>query len=354
MEYLTKRFDHAHQQTDVEKKSNVKEVTYGNCRTRERATRDEEQVATEGRVGEMGETPRGRDNEAAAATGLGMKTTDHQRTDGVSLATPASGPRDNPKGNLDLVKPPPSPPSVESTTPPKRTQPHANESHGMGRVVAGRDNDDEERRAHECADDPVNSADTSTDETAASTTASASTDAAAPYKAKATRDQGDQAKTSASAPSAPHDHPGHTMTTDPPRPSEDPVDTTGDYERRPDAPTEPPDMPEGTKRRGSREQVEPRVSGVLRGSAQGTGDDGAKTRPPVKPGDPDDEVEGARVDAVEMGALKATRGDEEDPGEDGDEERRPGIPDEPSDEPQVESRDPTGVQVEPGGETGVE
>ena len=235
IDYLTKRFDHAHQQTDVEKKSNVKEVTYGNCRTRERATRDEEQVATEWRVGEKGETPRGRDDEAAPATGPGMKTTDHHRTDSVSLATPASGPQVDQKVVLDLVKPPPSPSSVTSTTPPKRTrtQPHANEPHGMGRVVAGRDNDDEDRRAHECADedrrahecadDPVNSVDTSTDETAASATASASIDAAAPHRdeAEATQDQGYQPATSASAPSA--SHPGEdAMMPDPPRPSEDP------------------------------------------------------------------------------------------------------------------------------------
>jgi hypothetical protein len=66
-------------------------------------------------VGEMGETPRGRvDEEAAAATGPGTATTDHIWTDGVSLATPASGPRDDQTVKLDLVKPPP-PPTVEST-----------------------------------------------------------------------------------------------------------------------------------------------------------------------------------------------------------------------------------------------
>ena len=71
----------------------------------------------------------------------------------------------------------------------------------MGQVVAGRDDDDDDCRAHECADDPVYGADTSTDETAATgQTASASMDAAAPHEAKATQDQGDQAKTSASTP----------------------------------------------------------------------------------------------------------------------------------------------------------
>ena len=45
------------------------------------------------------------------------------------------------------------------------------------------------------------------------------------------------------------DHPDKVaMTRNPPRPSEDPVDVTADDERRPDAPTEPPDMPEGTRR----------------------------------------------------------------------------------------------------------
>ena len=95
-------------------------------------------------------------------------------------------------------------------------------------------------------------------ETAATVTASASTDAAAPHhdQAKATRDQGDQAETSASAPSASRDHPGKdTVTRNPPRPSEDPADATGDDERRPDTPTEPPDKPEGTRRRWGEERA---------------------------------------------------------------------------------------------------
>jgi hypothetical protein len=63
----------------------------------------------------MGETPRGRvDEEAAAATGPGTATTDHIWTDGVSLVTPASSPRDDQTFELDLVKPPP-PPTVKST-----------------------------------------------------------------------------------------------------------------------------------------------------------------------------------------------------------------------------------------------
>ena len=45
------------------------------------------------KVGEMGETLHGKvDKEVAAATGLGKMTTDHQRTDSISLVTPVSGP----------------------------------------------------------------------------------------------------------------------------------------------------------------------------------------------------------------------------------------------------------------------
>ena len=163
----------------------VEKMSHGRSREPKRNMRDHGRVEEMGRVGE---TPHRRDDEAAAATGPGMKTTDHHRTDGVSLATPASGPRVDQKVVLDLIKPPPSPPSVASTTPPKRTQPHANETHGMGRVVAGRDDDDAEHRAHKCIDDPAHGADTSTDETAATATASVSTDAAAPHRdpAKAT------------------------------------------------------------------------------------------------------------------------------------------------------------------------
>ena len=39
----------------------------------------------EGRVGEMGEMLCGRDNKAATATGPGMKTTDHHKTDSIML-----------------------------------------------------------------------------------------------------------------------------------------------------------------------------------------------------------------------------------------------------------------------------
>ena len=96
-------------------------------------------------MGEKGEKPHGRDDEAAAATGPGTKTTDHHRTDGGSLATLASGPEVDQKVRLDLVKPPPSLSSVESTTPPIWTSPHANESRENGQVVVDRDDDDEDR-----------------------------------------------------------------------------------------------------------------------------------------------------------------------------------------------------------------
>ena len=229
--------------------SQVEKTSHGRSCEPKQNTRDHGRAEEMGRVGKMGETPHGRD-EAAAATGPGMKTTDHHRTDGVSLATLASSPRVNQKVVLNLVKPPPSPLSVASTTPLKWTQPHANELRGNGRVVAGRDDDDDDCQAHECANDPVHRVDTSMDETAATATVSTFMDTAAPHTdhAKATWDQGDQVKTSTSAPSALRDHTGKdAMTPDPPRLSEDPADATGDDEHRPDAPTEPPDMPEGTR-----------------------------------------------------------------------------------------------------------
>ena len=138
-----------------------------------------------GRMGEMGETPHGRDNEAAAAMGPGMKTTDHLWTDGVSLATLASVPRDDQEVRLDLIKPPPSPSSFKYTTPPIRTSLHANESSGNGWEVVERDNNNNNCRAHECADNPVYGADMSTNETTATATASVSIDAAAPHRDKA-------------------------------------------------------------------------------------------------------------------------------------------------------------------------
>ena len=80
-------------------------------------------------------------------------------------------------------------------------------------------------------------------------------------------------------------------------------------------------MPEGTKGPGSQEWVETRVSGEPRGSAEGMGDNGVETHRPKKPGDPHNEVEGARVEAVETAMSKASRGIEKSPGEVIDEER---------------------------------
>ena len=133
-----------------------------------------------------------------------------------------------------------------------------------------------------------------------------------PDEAKATRDQGLQPATSASARSTSHDHPGKdAMTMDPPRPSEDPADVMGDDKRCPDTPTEPPNKPL------------------------------------------DKEVEGTRVEGseVETAMAEVSRDIEESPGIDGNEERRPGWPDGPPDKPYGAPRDPNSVQVEPGGET---
>ena len=113
-------------------------------------------------------------------------------------------------------------------------------------------------------------------------------------------------KTSASAWSASCDHPA--MSTDTPRPSEDTGDATGDDEHRPDAPTEPPDTPKGTRGRGGELKAETRTSGMSRGA-------------------------------------------EEDAGSDGDEERRARKPDEPTGRPQDRPRDRTDVQVDPGERT---
>ena len=94
------------------------------------------------RVGKKGKKPHGRDHKAAAATGPGKMTMDHQWTDSGSLTTLASGPEVDQKVRLDLVKPPPSP-SVASTILPKWTQPRAKESRRNGWAVVDRDDDDE-------------------------------------------------------------------------------------------------------------------------------------------------------------------------------------------------------------------
>ena len=257
-------------------------------------------VEMEGRVGENGETLHGRVDEVAAVRGLGTATM-ADMTDSTSLITLASGLQDQ---MVQLVKPPPSPPVESTTTPPKRTPPCTNESHRMGQAVAGRDNNDEDCQAHECINNPADRADTSTDETAATATASASMEAAAIC-----------------------DHPDAEIT-DLTRPSRNPEDATGDNKRRQDAPTEPPDMPEGTRGQGSQKGIEADVSRRSRGHA---------------------DVEGAKVGVVETSVLQMLRSIQEGLGDGDDEECRPGVPDEPSDKPSVERRDPAGAQVNPGG-----
>jgi len=122
-----------------------------------------------------------------------------------------------------------------------------------------------------------------------------------------TREMDQPMKTSVSAWSASRNHPA--MSTDAPRPSEDTGDATGDNEHHPDAPTELPDMPKGTRGQGGEVQVEMSVLGTSRECGGGTGDEGSN-------------------------------------------KRRPGKPTEPPDEPQLELRDCRDVQVDPGGETG--
>ena len=64
----------------------------------------------------LGETPHGKVyEEVAAAMEPGTETTDHQKADGVNLATQVGSPRDDLMVKLDLVKSPPSPP-VKSNT----------------------------------------------------------------------------------------------------------------------------------------------------------------------------------------------------------------------------------------------
>ena len=314
---------------------------------------------------EKGEKPRGRVEEGAvAASGPGMETTD-QSADGVGLATPASSPTAGRQVNektADTINPnamsagptepadrspgpavEPGPPRRESyTTSHDRTPPSEDASGGevqevaashevaTGDEVEGGGTDDEDRRAHERIDDERSRVETSEDETVTTTI-------------------------SASAPSASCDHPDEdAVTTDPARPSRDPEDATGNDERRPDAPTEPPDMPGGTRGRGSREGVETEVSRGPNRAAEATGGNGDETRRPEKPDGSPNEVEGARVEEVETSVLQASKDIQDGPGDGDNDERRPERPAGPSDEPSVERRDPADVQVEPGGATEAE
>jgi hypothetical protein len=169
-------------------------------------------------------------------------------------------------------------------------------------LKGGEENDDEESRALERVDNEDSRVETSEDET---TTTRPSAPQSTPLEGECTGQTGGGDSESAACEM---DHPeGDDGSTNPTRPSRDPADATGDDEHRPDAPTEPPDMPEGTRGRGSWERVE---TGVSRASR---------------------EVEGG-------------------PGDD-DEEHRSLRSDEPPDEPSTETRDRPAVQVEPGGET---
>ena len=94
----------------------------------------------------------------------------------------------------------------------------------------------------------------------------------------------------------------------------DPADATGDDERRPDTPTEPPDQPEGTTERGGEQRVEKAESRESRESREHTG----------SAGDVDDDGGGT------------------------------GEPHEPSVTLHEAARDPAHIQVEPGGETDAE
>ncbi|KAF8547286.1 hypothetical protein OG21DRAFT_1490356 [Imleria badia] len=136
-----------------------------------------------------------------------------------------------------------------------------------------------------------------------------------PNKAKATTDQGDQSATSAKAQSASRDHQDRdAVSTNLARTSIGPADATGDDERRPDAPTEPPDQPEGTKEQG----------GEL------------------------------RVEAAESESRESSRWCTEGAGDVDDDGEGPGEPHERFVTLHEAARDPAHVQVEPGGEAQVE
>ena len=209
-----------------------------------------------------------------------------------------------------------------------------------GDEVKGGETDKDECRAHERVNDKDSRVEKSEDET---TTMRPHAPQSMPLEGEWTG----QASGGISKPTAPE--------TDPTRPSRDPEDATGDDERRPDAPTEPPNMPEGMRGRGSRDgnaRVETEVSRTSRGHAEATGEISDEPRRPTKPNDSPDELEVARVEEVETSLSKASRGVQEGPGDGDDEERRPGVPDEPPDEPYGEPRNPEGVEVEPGGKAG--
>ena len=100
------------------------------------------------------------------------------------------------------------------------------------------------------------------------------------------------------------------------------------------------------------QEGEMEVSKALRACAGGMGELSDEPCRLTKSNDsPDNSAEGAKVGEVVMGVLQALRSIQNSLGNGDDEERRPGVLDEPSDEPSVKPRGPSGVQVDPWGET---
>ena len=250
-------------------------------------TTDQGKVEMKTRVAEKGAKSRGRvdEEEAAAPRGPGTVTT-ARTTDGVSLATPASGPtpRDD---NVALTEKLP----VESE-PPLRKQsnttqpiwmPHDTESNGegqgmaMGHREATGDNvesgkmNDEEHRAHGRVDDEDSRVETSEDKT---TTVTPDTPPRTPLEGEwigktsgggaawTAHETNWPTRYSTSARGTSRDHPDldeDVETRSPTGPLEDPGDAMDDDARHPDEPTEPPDDAESTRVRGGEERVEERV-----------------------------------------------------------------------------------------------
>ena len=304
------------------------------------------------RVGEMGEMPHGKvDEEVAAATGPGMKTTEHHRTDSVSLATPVSGPQVNQKVELDLIKPPPPPSLAMSTTPPVRTAPHANESRRNGQEVVERDDNNEVRRAHERTE-PTTPASTHTaprcDANVGARDGVRAQRRGARRRRRGTREgsggdaepreRPDTAKpgaprgpgthlhhpTAATTWSVSRSHPGEDAgTRNSPPLSEDPADTTDDEKHCPDGPPDPPDQRMGTRRRGGKLRVESEVSRSSRADGSGTGNSSVEAHRPGKPDEQPDKVErsamcrNALIEGERLGGSalaqqgRSTRTDEE-------------------------------------------
>ena len=286
-------------------------------------------------MGKEGKKPCGKVEEgAAAASGPGMETTD-QSADGVGLTTSASSPMAGRQVNekaADTINPnatragptepvdrslgpavEPEPPRQESETTSQDRTPSSKDASGgevhelaTGDKVEGGETDDEDRRAHERIDDESSQVEMSEDETTTTT----------PHAPQSTLLKGQwtgQASGGINKPTAPEttskDHPDEDGgPTNPTRLSSDPGDATGDDERRPDTPTDPPDQSEGTRGRGGEE----------------------------------------RVESSELRVSRAPNDVQEGLGENIDEECRPRRPGEPPNE----ARNPTDVQVEPGGKTG--